>query len=63
MRQRPITRRSRLTLPDTMGAILLGAVALVSFAPFSGATAALVAAVLTMATYYMVFREPRRRLR
>ena len=41
---------------DTMGAIPPGAVALVSFAPFSGADAALVAAVLTVATYCMVFR-------
>ena len=54
---------SQLTLLDIIGAILLGAVALMSFAPFSGAAAALVAAVLTVATYYMVFREPRRRLR
>jgi hypothetical protein len=50
-------------LLDAMGAILPGAVALASFAPFSGAAAALVAAVLTAATYYLVFREPRRRLR
>jgi hypothetical protein len=56
-RQRPITRRLRLALLDTMGAILpTGVVALVSFAPFSGADAALVAAVLTVATYCMVFR-------
>ena len=56
MRQRPITRRLRLALLDTMGAILPGVVALVSFAPLSGADAALVAAVLTVATYCMVFR-------
>jgi zinc transporter ZupT len=59
MRQRPATRRSRLALLDTMGALLPGAVALVSFAPFSGATATLVAAVLTVATHCMVFRDPR----
>ena len=36
-----------------------GAVALVSFAPFNGADAALVAAVLTLATYCMVFLNSR----
>ena len=56
MRQRPITPRLRLALLDIMGAILPGVVALVSFAPLSGADAALVAAVLTVATYCIVFR-------
>jgi hypothetical protein len=47
------------TLLDTMGAILPGAVALASFAPFTGAAAAFVAAALTVGTYYMVFRDNR----
>jgi hypothetical protein len=59
MGQRPVTRRSRLALLDIMGAILPGAVVLMSLAPFSGADATLVAAVLTVATYCMVFRNPR----
>jgi hypothetical protein len=42
-----------------MGAILPGAVVLMSFAPFSGADVTLVAAVLTVATYCMVFRNSR----
>ena len=59
MRQKPVVRRSRLVLLDIMGAVVPATVALASFASFDGAGAAFFAAVLTVATYCIVFPDPR----
>jgi hypothetical protein len=47
---------SDLLESKAISAFLVGAVAFVTFAPFHGAFVALVAALLTVAAYYLVFR-------
>ena len=54
----PRKNRSWLDLLEskTISALLVGAVAFVTFAPFHGAIVALGVALMTVAAYYLLFR-------